>query len=113
MLNMRLVVVLTHLLDGADLLPELGRHLDFMVDLERRGLLFLSGPLSPTPQPTGMGLSILNVDSIEAAQAIWAQEPFQRQGLRSAEFLLWTVMEGSLNMTLELSSQGVQLRRAS
>ena len=45
MLGKKLYVVLWHLRAGADLGPVLRSHLEYMIDLERRGLLFASGPL--------------------------------------------------------------------
>ncbi|MES2258220.1 MAG: hypothetical protein V4724_06860 [Pseudomonadota bacterium] len=114
MLNMTMVAVLTGSRPGVDLLPLLDRHFDFMIDLERRGLLFLSGPMQEDAVDaanSGHGLTVLNVRTIAEARALWEGEPFQLEGLRDARFFLWNIMEGSLRLTAELSSQSLRLER--
>jgi uncharacterized protein YciI len=109
MLNRELVAVLATPRAGAQVLPLLDRHFDYMIGLEQRGLLFLSGPLRAPSQAAGLGLTILNVADIEAARALWDGEPFHAAGLRDAQFFIWNVMEGSLQFTLQLSAQRVAL----
>lgn len=109
MLNRELVAVLATPRPGAQVAPLLERHFDFMVGLERRGLLFLSGPLHGPRQAPGLGLTILNVAGIDAARALWDDEPFHHAGLRDAQFFTWNVMEGSLQFTLQLSTQRMLL----
>ncbi len=113
MLNMTVVAVITRQMEGAQLHTELDSHFNFMVDLEQRGLLFLSGPLLRPDQQGGLGLTILNVDSIEVARTIWAKEPFYLAGLRNAEFYMWNLMEGNIRLSVALSSQSMQMQRGS
>ena len=62
MLGKKLFVVLWHANAGAELGPVLREHLEYMIELERRGVLFASGPLSGK---SGDGLSILRAATIE------------------------------------------------
>ena len=55
MLGKKLFVVLWRPNAGAEIGPVLREHLEYMIELERRGVLFASGPLSGKP---GDGLSI-------------------------------------------------------
>lgn len=114
MLNFEVVAILSKPLPGfmpGKLLPA---HLDFMVALEKKGLLFLSGPLQGKDGPMGqLGLTVLNVRTIEEAQAIWAEEPFYRSGQREAEYFVWRLMEGEVNLSLDLSSRSFTLSRSS
>jgi uncharacterized protein YciI len=55
------------------LLPE---HLQYMIGLERAGILFASGPLGAGDGAAiGDGLTILNVDSLEHARTLAAIDP--------------------------------------
>jgi len=90
--------------------PLLATHLDYMVDLERRGLLFASGPLTDAGgAPSGHGLTILRTKDAVQARAIAEAEPFFAHGLRSFELKEWTVMEGTLGLRVNLSDQSVEV----
>lgn len=110
MLNAEVVAILSRpraSFDPGKLLPS---HLDFMVDLEKRGLLFLSGPLTARDGKFGaFGLTVLNVSTIAQAESIWADEPFNKTGQRDAEYFVWRLMEGRLMLTLDLSDRGFDL----
>jgi uncharacterized protein YciI len=112
MLNFEVVAILSQPRPGFDPGALLGAHLEFMVALEKKGLVLLSGPLTPADgAAAGQGLTVLNTASIETARAIWAEEPFCRAGQRDAHFFVWRLMEGRLGLTLDLSDQRLQLTR--
>ncbi|AXK80919.1 hypothetical protein DW352_10605 [Pseudolabrys taiwanensis] len=106
MLGKKLFVVLWKAHEGAQLGPVLHEHLQFMIDLEKRGVLFASGPLSGTP---GDGLSVLRAASMDEAQAIAERDPFVLKGLRTFDLREWTVMEGSIGLTINCSDRSVAL----
>jgi uncharacterized protein YciI len=87
-----------------DLLPS---HLEFMIDLEKRGILFASGPLDGGAR--GDGLTILRAASLDEAKEIANRDPFVVNGLRTFEVREWTVMEGSLGIKLKFSDQSLEL----
>ena len=78
-----------------------------MIDLEKRGILFASGPLDGGAR--GDGLTIVRAASLEAAKQIAAGDPFVVQGLRSFEVREWTVMEGSFGIKVNFSDQSLEL----
>jgi uncharacterized protein len=85
-------------------------HLEYMIGLEKRGVLFASGPLSDgAGPPTGAGLTILRVGTAEAAREIAEADPFVQGGLRTFELKEWTVMEGTLGLMVSLSDQSVEV----
>jgi uncharacterized protein len=85
-------------------------HLEYMIGLEKRGVLFASGPLSDgAGPPTGAGLTVLRVSSAEAAREIAESDPFVQNGLRTFELKEWTVMEGTLGLVVSLSDQSVEV----
>jgi len=85
-------------------------HLEYMIDLEKRGLLFASGPLADGEgPPSGQGLTILRAKSARQAREIAQADPFVTSGLRSFELKEWTVMEGTLSLKVNLSDQSVEV----
>ncbi len=89
------------------LLPQ---HLDYMIGLEKDGVLFASGPLSAAPgAAAGDGLTILRAANAEQARAIAAADPFVAGGLRSFEVREWTLMEGSFGVKLNFSDQSIDI----
>ena len=88
----------------------LPQHLEFMIGLEKNGVLFASGPLTAAAgQPAGDGLTILRAESAEEARAIAAADPFVVNKLRSFEVREWTVMEGSLGLKVNFSDQSLEI----
>ena len=56
-------------------------HLEYMIGLEKRGVLFASGPLADgAGPPTGAGLTILRTSSMEEARALAEADPFVKNG---------------------------------
>jgi len=85
-------------------------HLEYMIGLEKRGLLFASGPLSDGEgPPSGAGLTILRAATAREAHEIALADPFVASGLRSFELKEWTIMEGTLGLKVNLSDQSVEV----
>ncbi|MBV1698685.1 MAG: hypothetical protein KGK33_02850 [Hyphomicrobiales bacterium] len=90
--------------------PLLPAHLEYMIGLEKRGVLFASGPLTEGEgPPTGAGLTILRAANAAAARELADADPFVKGGLRTYELKEWTVMEGSLGLRVNLSDQSVEV----
>ena len=111
MLRQKLYVVLsTPKAAPETLTPHLPAHLEYMIGLERDGVLFASGPLtSPGGGPRGEGLTILRVGSAEEAAKIAQRDPFYVNGLRDFDIKEWTLMEGSLRLRVNYSDQSIAL----
>lgn len=89
------------------LLPQ---HLEFMIGLEKLGVLFASGPLADGEgKMRGDGLTIVRAASAAEARKIAGQDPFVVNGLRTFDLREWTVMEGSLGIKINLSDQSLEL----
>lgn len=105
MLQKRFYVVLTAPLkpmsELATLLPE---HLNYMIGLEKKGILFASGPFLASEQiAPGSGMTILRASSLEEAKATAEQDPFNVSGMRRFEIREWQLNEGSFTLTLHYS----------
>ena len=108
MLRKKLYVILSKGGTSPDRLQErLPAHLEFMIDLEKRGILFASGPLDGGAR--GDGLTIVRAASLEEAKQVASGDPFVVQGLRSFEVREWTVMEGSFGIKVNFSDQSLEL----
>src|SRR5690242_2992948 len=90
-----------------DVLP---LHLEYMIELERKGVVFASGPLTGEGgEPRGDGMTILRSASAEEAKKIAEADPFYREGLRTFEVREWTVMEGALMLKVNFSDQSIEV----
>ncbi len=111
MLRKKLYVLISKpLVPPQKLKPLLATHLDYMIGLEQRGMLFASGPLTePDGAPSGHGLTILRVKDAAEARRIAEAEPFFAQGLRTFKLREWTVREGTLGVRVNLADQSVEV----
>ena len=111
MLRKKLYVVLSKGGAAPEKIAEhLPKHLEYMIGLEKKGVLFASGPLAkPDGKTRGDGLTILRAASAEDARKIAEADPFVAAGLRSFELREWTVMEGSLGIKVNFSDQSFYL----
>jgi uncharacterized protein len=110
MLRKKLYVVLSTAKRGANLKPHLAAHLEYMIGLEKEGLLFASGPFSPSNGGApGDGMTILRTATLKQARVIASRDPFVVNGLRTFEAREWTLNEGSLGLTVNLSDQTVEV----
>ena len=90
--------------------PFLSAHLEYMIGLEKRGLVFASGPLADGEgPPTGQGLTVLRAKDAGEARTLAEADPFFINGLRSYELKEWTVMEGTLGLRVNLSDQTIEV----
>ena len=89
----------------ASLLPD---HLQYMIGLEKAGILFASGPLGAGDGAVvGDGLTILDVDTMEHARTLAAIDPFVKAGARTFSVREWTLMEGRMQVTLSFSDKSI------
>ena len=111
MLRKKLYVLISKPLVAPDQLkPFLSAHLEYMIGLEKRGLVFASGPLSDGDgPPSGHGLTVLRAANADAARALAESDPFFVNGLRNFELKEWTVMEGTLSLRVNLSDQSIEV----
>src|ERR1043166_6613122 len=92
MLRLKLYVIFSYG-KGLDLKPYLADHLAYMIELEREGRLFASGPFGDGS--TGDGMTIVRAANEEEARAMALRDPFVTNGIRTFRIEPWTVMEGS------------------
>src|SRR5437660_12035263 len=106
MLRLKLFVIFSYG-KGLDLKPYLADHLSYMIALEREGKLFASGPFGDGTR--GDGMTIVRAADAEEARALALRDPFVINGIRTFKIEAWTVMEGSLNVTVNFSDRSAKI----
>ena len=110
MLKQRLYVAFsTAVASAEDMFPHVADHLEYMNDLEAKGLLFGSGPFIQPGVLVGDGLTILQTKTIEEARILMENEPLIKLGLRKFDLHPWELREGSINVTLNASTSSFGL----
>jgi len=104
------VVLTTPIKPMSELLPLLPDHLNYMIDLEKRGMLFASGPfLAGNDLLPGTGMTILRAGSLEEAEAIAGEDPLNKSGMRTFEVRTWQLNEGSFTVTVNYSDKSYHI----
>ncbi len=95
-----------------DVKASLPDHLAYQAQLERSGRLAFAGPMSDETgeHMQGMGLIIYRADSLEAARKLAEDDPMHKSGARSFVLRRWMINEGSLNISVGLSTGTSALR---
>lgn len=84
---------------------QVAEHVQWLLNLERNGVLFVSGPLLDGPNVgPGSGVTVLRAADEDAARAIAEQDPFVRGGLRTFAVYRWQLNEGSVSVRLSLGT---------
>jgi uncharacterized protein len=112
MLRQRLFVALSTARASAEqMLPHVAEHLEYMNSLEEKGLLFASGPFIEPGVLVGDGLTILQADTFEEAQALMDDEPLIKLGFRTFDLRPWELREGQISVTLNVSKSNFSLEK--
>ena len=106
MLRKQLYVVFTTPTKGmAPVMANLKEHLDFQIDLERRGIMFGAGPFWNDAEDAweGEGMVIIRAGSLVEAKAIAESDPMHKAGARSFTVRSWLLNEGTVTVKLTYS----------
>lgn len=92
------------------LAPLLSQHLDYIDDLEARGILFGAGPFRHEDgRWSGSGMAIIRAASIDEARAIAEIEPFHQAGVRRNTVTGWQLNEGSIGVRINYSARSFSI----
>lgn len=80
------------------------KHHEYLIDLERRGILFAAGPFADRGEkPSGSGMLIIRAaDQVEATR-IGGHEPYTREKIRLMEIIPWQRNEGTLKVEIRFA----------
>ena len=105
MLKQRLYVAFsTAVASPEEMFPHVADHLEYMNNLEAKGLLFGSGPFIHPDVLVGDGLTILQTKTFEDASILMENEPLIKLGLRTFDLRPWELREGKINVALSVST---------
>lgn len=94
-----------------DVKAALPAHLAYQAQLEKTGHLAFAGPMSDETgeHMQGIGLIIYRATSLEAARALAQADPMHETGARQFTLRRWLINEGSLSLSVGLSTKAVTL----
>jgi len=94
-----------------DVKASLPAHLAYQAELERAGALAFAGPMSDETgeHMQGVGMIVYRAETLEAARALADGDPMHKSGARSYTLRRWMINEGSLNLSVGLSTKQVTL----
>ena len=85
-------------------------HHDYLVDLERKGILFGAGPfMDEKGNRIGVGMLIIRASSTAAAKRIANAEPYTKAGQRVMTVTPWQRNEGCLNLSISFADGELSL----
>lgn len=105
------VAVSTPIKEPDEVRKVLPDHLAYVQSLERSGSLMFAGPLSDETGELmeGVGMLVIRAASLEAARDLVANDPMHTTGSRSFVLRRWLINEGSLSVSVGLSSKAITL----
>lgn len=107
-LSLSTYLVISKAVDGFEPVKKaLPDHQRYLHDLERRGVLFLAGPLSTTDPDdwAADGALVYRVTDASEARRIADADPMHATGARTYTLHRWIINEGVLPATMRLSDQ--------
>lgn len=89
----------------------LAAHLAYQADLERAGKLAFAGPMSDETgdHMIGVGMIVYRAASLDDARALADADPMHASGARSYTLRKWLINEGSMTLTVGLSTGRAEL----
>lgn len=109
MLRKSLYVVLTKPVNGlGPIMENLKPHLDYQIELERRGIMFGAGPFFDDAETEwlGDGMVIIRAGSLAEAREIAAADPMHASGARTFTVRPWLLNEGTVTIKITYSNGG-------
>lgn len=97
--------------ESQDIKASLSDHLAYQAELERAGSLAFAGPMSDESgeQMQGIGMIVYRAESLDAARNLADADPMHQSGARSYVLRRWMINEGSLSLSVGLSTKHVTL----
>lgn len=96
--------------DTSKLAPNYLDHYRWIIDLEKQGKVYASGPLFNRDGSQAAGMTVFRVDSFEEAEMLAQGDPFVVSGAVTYILQEWQINEGRLNISVDLSDMTVTAR---
>lgn len=102
-------VMFRNIIDRSKLPEALLPHYRWIIELEKQGHVFASGPLFADDNGPGVGMTVFRTSSFEETAALAAQDPFVLSGAATFEIKRWQLNEGRISIQIDLSDQSYSL----
>ncbi|UWQ35442.1 YciI family protein (plasmid) [Leisingera sp. M527] len=88
-----------------DVLDNVPDHLEYQVDIEKRGILFAAGPVweAGSSEWRGEGVVVVRAADIAEAEQIAGLDPMHARGARAFSVESWLVNEGGFSVRVSFS----------
>jgi uncharacterized protein len=96
-------VMTRRVLDPAKLAPNALAHYQWMIELEKQGMVFASGPLFRKGEAQGAGMTVFRANTWEEAEVLASADPFCKSGAMKFDLMLWQVNEGRMSIRFDFS----------
>lgn len=103
-------VMTRRVVDPTKLGPVALDHYRWIIDLEKRGLVMLSGPVFTKNDVQGAGMTVFRTDSWEEAEKLAMADPFFTAGGVEFEMVRWQINEGRVSVSVDFSDQTFEVR---
>ena len=85
-------------------------HFAYLIELERRGVLFAAGPfMDETGTRHGAGMIIIRARTRAEAEAVAFAEPYTKAGMRRMALTPWQRNEGTLSLRIRFSDGVIEV----
>lgn len=81
------------------------KHYQWIIELEKQGAVFGSGPLFAADGSQGVGMTIFRAANADVANELAAGDPFVTGGAARYQIHRWQVNEGRITVSLDFSDQ--------
>lgn len=112
MLQKQLYAIFTTPTDGlGPVFANIEAHLEFQVELERKGIMFAAGPMWTDDEQSweGEGLVIIRAATREEAIEIAESDPMHKSGARTFRVRPWMINEGAMTVRIDFSTQKFEI----
>ena len=85
--------------------PAVLAHYRWIIELEKQGAVFASGPLTAEDGASGIGMTVFRCDGWDEARRLSEGDPFVQQGAVTFELHQWQINEGRVTVAIDFSDQ--------
>ena len=110
MLNLHLFVAVRKFKTQDGVTSILLDHLNWVIELEEKGIVFAAGPILDEDQkPTVGGMLIIRAENLSEARRSVFEDPFAKADLIDIEVFEWRLAEGSMKIDVSLSKTSLSI----
>ncbi len=103
MLQKSYYLMFRNVLDGSRVPDLMLDHYRWLINLEKQGKVFASGPMFDKDGEKSAGVTVFSTETWEEAEALAAEDPFCASGAMEFSLKRWQINEGRINIAIDFS----------